>query len=70
MNVAIKFSKWLMLFQDLCFKRWGQNMLSECLRILVRVIEPMVPHLAEERWSLTGSRSLTVEPWLRLTRNI
>ena len=38
--------------------------LSECLRILVRVIEPMVPHLAEECWSLKGSQSsITVEPW-------
>ena len=38
--------------------------LSECLRILVRVIEPMVPHLAEECWALAGkTSSITNEPW-------
>ena len=31
---------------------------------LIRVIEPMVPHLAEECWSLVGkSGSIMDEPW-------
>ncbi len=38
--------------------------ISESLYILIRIIEPMVPHLAEECWSLAGGqRSLTREPW-------
>ncbi len=38
--------------------------LGECLRILLRVIEPMVPHLAEECWSLTGGQnSLSEQAW-------
>ena len=37
---------------------------TEALYILIRVIEPMVPHLAEECWSLTGkTQSITNEPW-------
>ena len=37
---------------------------TEALYILIRVIEPMVPHLAEECWSLTGNTSsITNEPW-------
>ncbi len=38
--------------------------IKESLYILFRVIEPMVPHLAEECWSLTGKTdSLIGEPW-------
>ncbi len=38
--------------------------ITEALHILIRVIEPMVPHLAEECWSLTGrTNSITNEPW-------
>ena len=38
--------------------------INEALRILIRVIEPMVPHLAEECWSLIGNTtSITNEPW-------
>tara|TARA_Y200000002_G_scaffold54244_1_gene39680 strand:+ start:947 stop:3517 length:2571 start_codon:yes stop_codon:yes gene_type:complete len=41
----------------------------ESLHILFRVIEPMVPHLAEECWSLTGKRgSLVSEPWPKVNR--
>ena len=37
---------------------------TEALYILIRVIEPMVPHLAEECWSLTGrTNSINNEPW-------
>ena len=38
--------------------------ISESLYILIRIIEPMVPHLAEECWSLAGGQgSLSKEPW-------
>ena len=30
--------------------------LAESLRILVRILEPMMPHLAEECWSLLGGK--------------
>ena len=41
-----------------------QNALRESLKILIRVIEPMVPHLAEECWSLTKSEiSVSNVPW-------
>ena len=34
------------------------------LKTLIRVIEPMVPHLAEECWALTKTnRSIIYEPW-------
>ena len=37
---------------------------KEALLILIRVIEPMVPHLAEECWSLIGKgSSIANEPW-------
>ena len=37
---------------------------KEALLILIRVIEPMVPHLAEECWSLIGKgSSISNEPW-------
>ena len=40
-----------------------KSALKASLRILIRIIEPMVPHLAEECWSLCGnSNSLTSEP--------
>ena len=38
--------------------------LQESLNILIRVIEPMVPHLAEECWSILGnSKTLTHVGW-------
>ncbi|MDC3163137.1 class I tRNA ligase family protein, partial [Pelagibacteraceae bacterium] len=41
-----------------------EDAISESLLILIRIIEPMVPHLAEECWSLVGGEnSLTKEPW-------
>ena len=41
-----------------------QNALRESLKILIRAIEPMVPHLAEECWSLTKSEiSVSNVPW-------
>ena len=42
----------------------GKEAINEALHILIRVIEPMVPHLAEECWSLVGkSGSIMDEPW-------
>ncbi len=36
----------------------------ESLNILMRVIEPMVPHLAEECWAVSGRKdSITNQPW-------
>ena len=41
----------------------------ESLHILFRVIEPMVPHLAEECWSLTSKKgSLVSEPWPKVNK--
>ncbi len=38
--------------------------LKESLKILIRVLEPMVPHLAEECWSIIGGEEmLTSQPW-------
>mgnify|MGYP001254935461 CR=1 FL=1 len=40
--------------------------LVESLNILIRVIEPMLPHLAEECWSMMNKRAdLQKEPWPR-----
>ena len=42
----------------------SKEAINEALHILIRVIEPMVPHLAEECWSLVGkSGSIMDEPW-------
>ncbi len=41
-----------------------EHALSKSLKVLIRVIEPMVPHLAEECWSFCGNNnSLSEEPW-------
>ena len=49
------------------FKVFDENdkkALKDTLIILMRRIEPMVPHLAEECWYLCGnSNSLSLEPW-------
>ena len=38
--------------------------LCHTLKILIRIIEPMVPHLAEECWALKNTnQSITFEPW-------
>ena len=38
--------------------------MNESLKILIRVIEPMVPHLAEECWAFVGSnKSICNQPW-------
>tara|TARA_Y200000002_G_scaffold25196_1_gene18979 strand:- start:2738 stop:5308 length:2571 start_codon:yes stop_codon:yes gene_type:complete len=41
-----------------------ERAISESLYILIRVIEPMIPHLAEECWhSVGGKGSLSKKPW-------
>ena len=41
-----------------------EYVINESLKILIRVIEPMVPHLAEECWTFTKSDcSISEVPW-------
>ncbi len=43
--------------------------LKSSLKILIRIIEPMIPHLAEECWSLCGNKtSITLEPWPKIDK--
>ncbi len=45
-------------------KKNDEYAVSQSLKILIRIIEPMVPHLAEECWKQTKStNSLLSEPW-------
>ena len=44
--------------------------MKESLEILIRIIEPMTPHLAEECWKIIGKTSdLTTEPWPRVKKD-
>ena len=46
------------------------NRVCPSLKILIRIIEPMVPHLAEECWVLTeNSHSLAHEPWPAINKS-
>ena len=48
-----------------------QSIIKESLEILIRIIEPMTPHLAEECWSIIGKTSdLTTEPWPKVKQDI
>jgi leucyl-tRNA synthetase len=41
-----------------------KNALKESIIILIRILEPMTPHLAEECWSnIKGDGLLSREPW-------
>jgi leucyl-tRNA synthetase len=43
--------------------------LGSALKILIRIVEPMIPHLAEELWSLENScGSIINEPWPRVNQ--
>ena len=42
--------------------------IRESLNILIRVIEPMIPHVAEECWGLNNSNSLSEEPWPKVNQ--
>ncbi len=45
--------------------------IKESLEILIRIIEPMTPHLAEECWAIIGRTSnLTTEPWPKVKQNL
>ena len=47
-----------------CIDKSDGYAIREALLILIRVIEPMIPHLAEECWGLTGNQnSIIQEPW-------
>ncbi len=42
----------------------GRSLLREALEALVQMLEPMVPHLAEELWQRLGHRGILAEtPW-------
>ena len=44
--------------------RADKLIVKESLEILIRIIEPMTPHLAEECWSIIGkTNDLSSEPW-------
>ncbi len=50
-------------------KKNDEYAVSQSLRILIRIIEPMVPHLAEECWKQTNSNnSLLSEPWPKVNK--
>jgi len=45
-------------------KKDDKHAVAQSLKILIRIIEPIVPHLAEECWELTNNaNSLLNEPW-------
>ena len=45
--------------------------LSESIKILIRIIEPMMPHLAEESWALIGGQeSIISSPWPTLREDL
>ena len=45
-------------------KSEDKSILKESLEILIRIIEPMTPHLAEECWKIIGKTSeLSTQPW-------
>ena len=49
----------------------GDNSKKNSLEILIRVAEPMTPHLAEECWNFTGHKgSLTNVPWPQTDENL
>ena len=47
-----------------------KNALNESIKILIRVLEPMTPHLAEECWSIIGYDSiLSGQKWPEFDKN-
>ena len=45
--------------------------IKESLEILIRIIEPMTPHLAEECWVIMGKTTgLTSEPWPKVKQDL
>ena len=46
-----------------------KSALKKSLNIMIRIIEPMIPHLAEECWELCGNKnSITQQPWPELKK--
>ena len=46
-----------------------KSALKNSLAIMIRIIEPMIPHLAEECWELCGNKnSITQQPWPELKK--
>ncbi len=65
-NVAVAQIRTLSnLLEEIDGKSAGEAwVLGEALRILTRLIGPMVPHLAEEMWATLGGKTLLCsEPW-------
>ncbi|APR98466.1 leucine--tRNA ligase [Wolbachia endosymbiont of Folsomia candida] len=49
---------------ELCKRSTGKSLIDECIYILIRVIEPFIPHLAESLWQeIGGEGMLYLEPW-------
>ena len=52
-------------------KSEDKSVLKESLEILIRIIEPMTPHLAEECWKIIGKTSeLSTQPWPTVKENL
>jgi len=52
-------------------KSEDKSVLKESLEILIRIIEPMTPHLAEECWKIIGKTSeLSTQPWPIVKENL
>ena len=48
-------------------KEKDDSSLKEAIIILIKVIEPMIPHLSEECWEYIGNKSSIIhEPWPKL----
>ena len=73
MNVAVaKIYEMVNLISKFkCDQKEKEEALRESLVILIRVIEPMIPHLAEECWELTyNKKALIDEPWPRVKKEL
>ena len=73
MNVAVaKIYEMVNLINKFkCDQKEKEGALKESLTILIRVIEPMIPHLAEECWELTRSKKALIdEPWPKVKREL
>ncbi|MDC3154993.1 leucine--tRNA ligase [Pelagibacteraceae bacterium] len=73
MNVAVaKIYEMVNLISKFkCDQEEKEGVLRESLIILIRVIEPMIPHLAEECWELTyNKKALMDEPWPKVKKEL
>ena len=52
-------------------KEKDDNSLKEAIIILLKVIEPMIPHLSEECWEYIGNKSSIIhEPWPKIKKEL